>query len=356
MKTILTLTLLVFSLLIVLAINVNNANAAFIQSGVAGNFSTDETITVTIICTASDKNDVGFYVWFNSTDGDNAIENNTITCPSSSPFIIFAQHKVLANQSPQVNLSGVLFEEDVLISDARFNTTSTGGKNTIDIINVEITDDIFEGRTAGITGKVQIEGKSVGYADVCLDVLDENNEPFQHIGCKKSEVDGEFFFSARCDETNWCTAGDSFIIDIDASCPKNSSSYVSCIDEDGQELDFASGKRTAPFTVADIGTKMKIPKQYNSSLFGVYMRNQFGAKVQMKKNPVFIAQEDIDWDGFNNTNTTFNTNETGQAYLTSGELASICMQINNTFPDELEIELADAFLLPFRHFPWLNTS
>ena len=338
-----TLSFLVI-LLLFFVVSVMNVNAACTQSGISGNFSVDETATATITCTASDKNDDGFYVFFNSTNGNDAMDdtaNITFTVPSTSPFIVFATWKVTANQAPQVNLSGVLYIEDVLISDARFNTTTVGGKNVIDIINVEITDEIFEGRTAGITGKVQVQGKNVGYADICLDILDENNEPFQHIGCKKSEVDGEFFFSTRCDETNWCTAGDSFIIDIDASCPQNSTSYISCVDEDGDDVSFATGKRSASFTIVDMGDKMIIPKQYNSSLFGVYMRNQFGAKVQMRKNPAFVAQEDIDWSGFNNTNTTFNVNQTGEAYLTAGELASICMLVNNTLPDEREIELSD---------------
>jgi len=339
MKKRVLLILLLVSIVMSVVI-IPSVSALVTQSGVTGNHSVGSDVVVTITGAASDKGDPCFYEWVNETGG--LLENDT-TCviPSSSPFQLFQSHTVLAGEAPQVNLSGRLYVNDVFISQAFYNTTSTGGKNTLDITNVRVTSEIFEGRTAGVRGLVKSQGKLVGYADVCVDVLDENGEPFQHLGCKKSEADGDFFFSARCDNTNWCTAGVSYLLDIDASCPKNSSSYVSCINEDGDELDFATGVTTAPVTIVDIGDKIKIPKQYNASIFGVYMRNQFGAKVQMKKNPAFIAQEDIDWPGFNNTNTSFNVNQTGQAYLTAGELASICMLVNNTFPDELEIELDD---------------
>jgi len=339
--------LVMFLFMILLA---GNGSAAVTQSGVTGNHSVGSDVVVSIIGAASDKNDPCFYEWVNETGG--LLENDTTcTIPSSSPFQIFQSHKVLAGEAPQINLSGRLYVNDIFISQAFYNTTSTGGVNTLDIVDVETTTEIFEGKTAGIRGVIKNQGKLVGYADVCLDVLDENNEPFQHIGCKKSEVDGQFFFSARCDGTNWCNAGVSYIIDLDASCPKNSSSYISCINEDGDELDFANGGSSKDITVVDIANKFIIKKWIDAEEIaqpGVFVFNAFTSKVEMKKNPSsgggYVTQQDIDWSRFNDTITNFTIEQNGQGVLTAGKTFTIGFIINNTFPDEIEFDVFECTL------------
>jgi len=337
---------IMFMFLLVLA---GNVSAAVTQSGVTGNHSVDSDVTVTITGAASDKGDPCFYEWVNETGG--LLENDTVcTIPSNSPFQLFQSHKVLAGEAPQVNLSGRLYVNDIFISQAFYNTTSTGGVNTLDIVDVETTTDIFEGKTIGIKGLIKNQDKLVGYADVCLDVLDENNEPLQHIDCKKSEVDGQFFFSEPCDET-WCTEGTSYIIDLDASCPKNSTSYVSCINEDGDDLEFATGASSKSFTVVDIADKFIIKKWIDAAETqqpGVFVLNEFTSKAQVRKNPSssggYVTQQDIDWGGFNNTNTSFTIEQNGQAYLTAGKIFTVGFIINNTFPDELEFDVFECTL------------
>jgi len=350
-KMILTLLVLVL-FFVVTAINVLGAVT---QSGVEktpgpSNYSVGSDVTVTITGAASDKGDPCFYEWVGEEGA--LLENDTVcTIPSSSPFQIFQSHTVLAGEAPQINLSGRLYVNDVFISQAFYNTTSTGGVSTLDIVDVETTTDIFVGKTAGIKGVIKNQGKLVGYADVCLDILDENNEPLQHIGCKKSEVDGQFFFSERCDGTNWCTEGVSFIVDIDVSCPKNSSSYVSCINEDGDELDFANGGSSKAFTVVDIADKFIIKKWIDAAELvqpGMFVFNEFTSKAQMRKNPAdaggYLTQQDIDWGGFNNTNTSFTILQNGEAFLTAGNTFTIGFIINNTFPDEIEFDVFECTL------------
>jgi len=341
--------LIVLFTMVISLLLAGNVNAAVTQSGGTGNHSVGEDVVVTITGAASDKGDIGFYVFSNSTEQFNGMDdlsNISFTIPSSSPFQTFVSWTVIANQSPQVNLSGNLFVEDVFISDMRFNTTSTGGVNTLDIVDVETTTEIFEGKTAGIRGVVKNQGKLVGYADVCLDVLDENNEPLHHIGCKKSEVDGQFFFSDRCDGTNWCTAGTSYIIDIDASCPQNSSSYISCVNEDGEGVVSANGGSSKSITIVDLANKFIIKKWIDAAELvqpGIFVVNEFLSKAQMRKNPNdgggYVTQEDIDWGGFNNTNTSFTILQNGEAYLTAGNTFTIGFVINNTFPDETEFDV-----------------
>lgn len=349
MKKLLIIMSLIF---VVLAVNVN---AAVTQSIGASNHSVDSDVVITITGAPSDKGDEGFYVFSNSTEQFNAMDdlsNLSFTIPSTSPFQTFVSWKVTANQSPQVNLSGNLFVEDVFISDVRFNTTSEGGVNILDIVDVETTTEIFEGKTAGIRGVVKNQGKLVGYADVCLDVLDENNEPFQHIGCKKSETDGQFFFSEKCDGTNWCNAGVSYVIDIDASCPINRSGTDKvCQTNDGKELNFANGGASKPITVVDLADKFIIKKWIDATETvqpGMGVFNEFTSKAQMRKNPNdnggYLSQQDIDWGGFNNTNTSFTIEQNGEAYLTAGNTFTVYFIINNTFPDELEFDVFECTL------------
>jgi len=130
-------SIVLLALLVFFTIFITNASAVCVPTIVGTNFSVDETVTITVTCGASDKNDPGFFVFFNSSNGDDTMDdtsNVTFTVPSNSPFVVFPTWKVTANQSPQVNLTGVLFVNDALISDIRFNTTSTGGKNTIETL------------------------------------------------------------------------------------------------------------------------------------------------------------------------------------------------------------------------------
>ncbi len=336
-----------FLLILLILIVSYSVNAICSQSGVEENspYSNGETVTVTVACGASDKNDLGYYLWLN---GSNVlIENDTFTIPSNSPFDVFPQLTINSSLSPQENLTGSLYVNGVFISNSTFNTTSTGGVNDLDIVNVEVTTEIFEGKTAGIKGLIKNQGKLVGYADVCIDVLDENDEPLHHVGCKKSEVDGEFFFSTKCDGSTWCNAGTSYIVDVDAGCPKNSSSYVSCVNEDGDMIDFATGKVSSSFIITSVANKFIIKKWQDEGEVnepGIFVRNEFDSKVEMKKNPTHIIQQEIDWSGFNNTNTSFNRTQNGQGFLTAGMLFSIGIVINNTFPDELNFNVFDCTL------------
>ncbi len=331
---------------IVLILSSYIVSAVCTQSGVTESspYSDGETVTATVNCGASDKGDDGYFLWLN---GSNVlIENDTFTIPSSSPFIVFPQLTINSSLSPQENFTGSLYVNGAFISNSSFNTTSTGGANILDIVDVETTGDIFCGKTVGIKGVIKNQGKLVGYADVCLDILDEDNEPLHHIDCKKSEVDGQFFFSERCDCDSWCNAGNSYLIDLDASCPKNSTSYVSCVNEDDENVVSSNGGTSKSFTVVDLEDKFIIKKWIDAGESvqpGIFVFNEFNSKVQMKKNPSddggYLTQQDIDWSVFNNTNTSFTMEQNGQAYITAGNTFTIGFIINNTFPDEMEFDV-----------------
>ena len=338
---------IILIMVFVFVLSILTTNAAVVQTGVTGNHSVGSDVTVTITGAASDKGDPCFYVWVNETGG--LLENDTVcTIPSSSPFQLFQSHKVLAGEAPQVNLSGELYVNNVFISKAFYNTTSTGGVNTLDIVDVETTTEIFEGRTIGIKGLVKNQGKLVGYANVCLDVLDEDTEALHHVGCKKTEVDGQFFFSTICDSNIWCFAGTSYLIDLDASCRVNRSNQDDvCQNSDGDVMDWAGGGSSKSITITDLADKFIIKKWIDTAETeqpGMFVFNVFTSKVQMRKNPSYLSQQEIDWGGFNNTNTSFTIEQNGQAYLTAGKTFTIGFIINNTSPDEIEFDVSKCTL------------
>ena len=119
-------------------------SGAFSQSGVAGNYSIGEEVTATITCAPADKGDEGHYAWY-ANDGT-LLENDTLTCPQKTPYIMFASWTVTSAQAPQEGLQGNLTEEGVFISGAFFNTTLTGGTHSIDFTDVTTTTDIYEGK------------------------------------------------------------------------------------------------------------------------------------------------------------------------------------------------------------------
>ena len=326
-----------------------NVYGACVPSLTQFNFSVDETVTTTITCAASDKNDAGFFVFFNSTNGDDAMDdtaNVSFTVPSSSPFIIFPAWKVTANQSPQVNLTGVLYVNDVKISDVRFNTTTTGGLNTLDITDVEISDDIFENQFFGVQGVIKHQGNVVTFARVCGHVEDEAGvirKARPQDNCEVTDGAGHFEIDIFCDDNLWgCLAGKSFSIEIEATCPINSTtdSYINCV-ANNEKIGFATKEIGNAFTVDDLGDKM-ITKKWitENSTPGVYMKNEFGAKTRILNNPSFISPINITWEDFNNTKKR-NVSQNGEAFLTAGELASMCLLLNNTFPDEEPIQIVN---------------
>jgi len=100
-------SLVVLALLILFSMVVYNVSAVCVPSLTASNFSVDETVAPPITCAASDKNDPGYFVFYNSTNGDTPMDdtaNFTFTVPGTSPFVVFPTWKVTANQSPGFTL------------------------------------------------------------------------------------------------------------------------------------------------------------------------------------------------------------------------------------------------------------
>jgi len=330
--------LLLFGI-VLLSLYIHFVSGAFSQSGVIGNYSVDSDVTATITCTAADKNDIGYYAWY-VNDGVTVLENDTLICPTASPYVMFASWKVTSAQAPQENLSGRLVEEGLNISLAHFNTTLSGGVNDLDVINVKVTDPIYEGRSAGISGKIQNQGEDVGYADVCIDVLDENGDPFSHLGCKKSEADGEFFMSSTCDPNKgWCFGGASYILDIDASCPLNKSSEDDICTKGNVEIEWASGGASEVVTVVDIADKMIAGRNHTGTEeWGIWVENENGYRVNMTTTLPTLWQEDINWSAYNNS-------KDGEAFLTAGEKFRLCMIVNNTFDSDRHISIDHLHLI-----------
>jgi len=317
---------------------VNNVYAVCSQSGVPGTYASGEDVVAIIPCGASDKGDSGFYVWYNSSGS--VIENDTFTIPSSSPFVVSASLNINASLAPQDNMTGNLTVNGVYISGVLFNTTLIGAINELNIVSVLKTEEIFEGKEFGITGKIQNTGENVGYSDVCIDILDENNVPIFHFGCTKSELDGEFFLSNICDPS-WCIGGVNYIFDLDASCPRNSSSYIGCIQEDGNTLDAPKGKISEAFSVVDMSNKVQVEKWViEFTVPGVYLLNEHNAKVNITNNPAYVKQQNINWSTYDNR-AIRNRSENGRAFLTAGETARLCFIVNNTFDEEKKISIFD---------------
>jgi len=312
-------------------------SGAFSQSGVHGNYSVDSDVTATILCTPADKNDIGYYVWFNSSG--ELLENDTIICPTTSPYVMFASWKVTSDQAPQEGLQGNLTEDGVFISGAFFNTTESGGVNDLDIINVDVTNEIYEGRSVGIRGEVQNQGEAIAYAYVCIDVLDEYGEPFAHLGCKYTEADGQWFMSSTCDPNKgWCFGGASYILDIDATCPLNRTNEANVCTKGSVEIEWASGGVSKEISVIDIADKMIIGRNHSGTEeWGIWVENEFGYRVNMTTSLPTKWQEDIDWSSY--------SQEEGKDFLTAGEKFRVCIVVNNTFDSDQHITMNHLHLL-----------
>jgi len=314
------------------------AYAAVTQSGASGIYAVDETITVTLTGSAVDKNDGGFYTWYNSSGS--VMENDTYTIAGAAPYIAVVSWKVTSEFAPTNNSYGNLTHDGVFVSQEFFNTTLTGGANDLSITTVEVTSEIYEGINAGLSGVIEHQGNPVGYADICVDAVDQDGNPFSHIGCTKSEADGEFFLTGDCDPSNgWCLGGTTAVIDIDASCPLNSSSYLSCM-ANGVSIDYASGSTTFPIEIIDIEDKIIINQTVNiTAETGVWIQNENNYRINMTPTLTNVEQENINWSIYSETD--------GAAFLTAGEKFRVCMYANNTFSDAVHIKMSHLHLLKY---------
>ena len=100
-----TIILVLMSMFILFIIN-PNVQAVCVQTGVTGNFSVGERVTVTITCQDSDKEKDLNYTWKNQTGF--ILEQDLNIVPAESPFVILEDFLVPASAAPQINLSGRL--------------------------------------------------------------------------------------------------------------------------------------------------------------------------------------------------------------------------------------------------------
>lgn len=96
MKTKLILTLLIISLF-----SLSFISAGCTQSGVPGEYSIGENVVATINCGASDKGDIINYTWYNQSGS--FLEQDILTIPQTSPFIVFASWTVTSGHAPNNN-------------------------------------------------------------------------------------------------------------------------------------------------------------------------------------------------------------------------------------------------------------
>jgi len=330
------LLIILFGIILVLPL----VSAGCTQSGVPGIYSVGEQVVATISCAASDKGDIINYTWYNQTG--EFIESDILTVPQVSPFIVFASWTVTSDYAPTNNSRGNFTEDGVHISGAYFNTTLTGGVYDLDIINVEVTSEIYEGTALGIKGKVQSQGVNVGGALVCIDALDENGEPFATIQCKRTGMDGEFFISGFCDPARgWCLGGKSYILDMGASCSLNRTYQNDiCVKDDGTQVERGNGDASIAIYVIDVEDKMIINKTVNlASWTGIWVEDENGYRVNMTESLTDIQQEDIDWSIYSQVD--------GNSFLTAGEKFRVCINANNTFEDAKHILISDLLLIKY---------
>ncbi len=232
-----------------------------------------------------------------------------------------------------------------------FNITATSSVD-LRVTNFKVETPVFLGKTSGISWEVSKgdTGTAVIGAQCTGDVVQSIGGEFIPIASATGELGTKIFISKFGGRTltslrassQTLEPGETYIVEVNCDCVPGSGG---CISQDGTTLVNATsgkglrGSGTTSFTVTDLGDLIRVRKWNLSNNFvvgsapHVFLENQFGAKTQVKKNPTYQGQHQINWTIYNQT-IQVNISQNGQAFLTAGQPAAVCMVFNNTFDHE----------------------
>lgn len=208
------------------------------------------------------------------------------------------------------------------------------------IVDINITSPNFIGRFVGVSATVQNASETPIAGAICR--VDVETPDGLAILSKAilSQSGGDIDIQFKLDEANF-DPGVQFLADVNCFCA-SAGSNAECVTDNGDTQTNAHGDVTKSFLVDDLGDTMRVRKWNGTDTFsagafpGIYLRNEFNAKVLIESDPTYIAQESIGFSGYNNTFQA-NATQIGQAFLTAGRPAVLCFLVNNTFITEEEI-------------------
>lgn len=305
-------------------------------SHVEGSTATAE-MTIT---TGNEKNQAYTVTWKNATGY--VVNTSTGTTPSSttSPlneffesFVINSSYISLYGNALNSTLSGTNLEGQ---SNA---TISVATSSDLLIEEIVISTQNFIGTTLAISAKVKNNTENGVNGALCridIETIGGNTivSGIEEISNHNGDLDVDF----EIDDAHF-EAGVQYLADINCFCPTGNDNKCSNSD------DGSSGEGTKGFLIDDLNDFMINKKWANATGFhddftasqgmypAVYLKDEFGGKIQITDGPTRIEQEDINWGSFNNS-VKGTTTTNGQGFLSGGKSASLCLLLNNTFTEE----------------------
>ncbi len=340
MKTKFVILLLGISLFsFIFLINFVSASTAVLDSEV---YVEGSTATLEMeITTGNEKNQAYTVNWTNATG--HVVDTSTGTTPSSttSPNNEFFESFVINSSYISVYgnvLNATLSGGGGLTGQSNATINAATGSDLL-IEEIVISTQNFIGTTLAISAKVK-NGTEIGTAGascrIDIETIGGNTivSGIEEISNHNGDLDVDF----EIDDAHF-KAGVQYLTDINCFCPTGNDNKCS------NSAEGSSGEGTRGFLIDDLNDFMINKKWANATGFhddftasqgmypAVYLKDEFGGKIQITDGPTRINQEDISWGTFNNS-VEGNKTTNGQGFLTGGKPASLCILLNNTFTEE----------------------
>ena len=310
-------------------------------------YTEGELATATIICDdATEKAKSYVLNWTNGTtppteeyqlEADNGTTPSTIGQPFFETYIMPIGYIATYGSELNVTLYGTNLEG----TDGATITTSAPTQLIIE--NFNITSDYYIGQYGAISFYVRNEtsGYNISNSACIINVINGNNLPILATeSFILSQGTGKVMASVFLDQDAF-EYGKQYRWEIDCTCYETNSTIGQCYKNDGNAVSFRTGYTTYPFTILDLVQKLNWTKDFDdSTLPGLWAENEYGKRVMIEANPSLLTQDDINFNGYNNTID-------GQAFLTSGEKFRVCSVYNNSFSDTVNIYIDEFSFIQF---------
>ena len=292
------------------------------------------------ITTGNEKNQAYTVTWKNATGY--VVDTSTGTTPSSTTPPLNEFFESFTINSSYISIYGNALNATLLgdnLAGQSNATISAATSSDLLIVDIVISTENFIGTTLAISAKVK-NGTEIGTAGascrIDIETIGGNTvvSGIEEISNHNGDLDVDF----EIDSSHFI-AGVQYLADINCFCEIGDGRGCSNA-EDG-----ASGEGTKGFLIDDLNDFMINKKWANTTGFhddftasqgmypAVYLKDEFGGKIQITDGPTRINQEDISWGTFNNS-VEGNKTTNGQGFLTGGKPASLCLLLNNTFTEE----------------------